>query len=158
MLTEREQFLEWLMQNELPETAVRTVITGDACGCIAGGRDSITPSEQWHRLNPTEDACDGTGLTSPVSTDTNIKGVCLPVGVSQATIPFADEIKTEIGKIQKDDHIWWGTVNTADGSYIDLSTMEELRDYITYDSIKYIVMVVKEVAGIGQVAYLQRKE
>jgi len=157
MLTERAQFLEWLMQNELPETAVRTVITGDACGCVTNSRDGITPSRQWHRNNPSEDDCNGLGVTS-TSTNTNIKGVCLPVGVSQATIPFADEIKTEIGKIQKDDHVWWGTVNTADGTYIDLTTMEELRDYITYDSIKYVVVVVKEVTGIGQVAYLQRKE
>jgi len=155
-LSYRDQFLLWLATDDLAETATLTTVTGDTCPCMEQGRKNYSPD--WHVANPGEDDCEGTGLINTSTTTINIKAVFSPVGLAGNSIPTMKEFIETIGEIQKDDLFLWGTVNTADGSFADLSGKSEYTDYITKDSKKYLIRDVSDIpASVGQVAHLVRR-
>jgi hypothetical protein len=149
------EFCEWLMTDDLAESATLTVVTGEACPCVAASLDGHTPSRQWHADNPGEPDCSGTGLINVNSTVTNIKGIFWPPGMGGSTVPTLLEYREAIGEIKKEDLFLLGAVNTANGSFVDLTGKSEYHDYITKNSQKYLIRDVSDVpAGAGQMAHL----
>lgn len=149
------EFCEWLFTDDLAEAATLTTVTGSTCPCIAASLDGLTPSRQWHADNSGQPDCSGTGLISQSTTMTNIKAIFWPPGMSGNSLPVMLEYKESIGEIGKADLFMLGTVNTADGAYVNLSSTDELHDYVTYNSQKYLIRDVSGVpAGAGQMIHL----
>jgi hypothetical protein len=141
----------------LAKAATITVTTGNTCPCVTNSQDGVTPDSQWHRDNPGADACNDTGLISRVETTTNIKFAIWGLG-AWTNIPKAKEILEQIGEIQKDDLIIIGTLDTDNNDFEDISGKSEYHDWITYDSNKYVIRDVWDLAGVGDMARLVRKE
>jgi len=157
----QDDFMLWLLEDDLAVAAVYTKITGTACPCMTS-RDSNNPaySYQYHIDNSGAEDCEGTGLIDPgkTTTNTNIKAVICPPHLAGNMIPSFKEIATEVGEIQKDDLFFWGTVDTSDGSFVDMSGNDEYSAYVTYDSLKYLIRDVSDIPALnGQAGRLVRK-
>lgn len=101
--------------------AVYKLTTGTVCPCMSS-RDSNKPaySPEWHRLNPTAAACNGTGLISRVVTSTNVKAFFYEVGI------VGDEIKKRfdaavIGLLKDTDLLVIGTLVSSTGAYMAMA-------------------------------------
>lgn len=159
-MTDQERFLDWL--NRFGDTCTMSVITGTVCPCSTS-RDSSNPqySLNWHRDNPSADACNGTLLISRTTTTTTIKAVIHPPNVMATSIYNGKEVLTALGEYQKDDMVYWGGINTSTLALVDISGKNENRDYITFNSINYSIRDVSKMywkgSELGQVARLVRR-
>lgn len=152
------RFLNWLKRTPLAESGVLTEVTGTACPCMSY-KNRSSYSEEWHRQNPTEDDCGGTGLIDTTTTTTNFKGIFSAPRLIGTSIPTSKEFLELIGEIQSSDMFLWGAVNSTTGAVVDLAGQNEYYDYITYDSNKYIIRDVSDLPGqVGQVVHLVRKK
>ena len=134
---------------------------GTACGCMTY-RDSAHPeySREWHRNNPAQTNCNGTGKIGMTLTTTSAKAHIMPLQLAINSSMIKKELLENIGEIQKEDYVLIGTANATTGTFIDLRTLNESYDYIIYDSVNYLVRHVYEYATdavIGQMVLLKRK-
>lgn len=135
--------------------------TGSTCPCMTY-RDSSKPEYNpgWHRDNPAAAACNGTGIISVTTTSTPAKANVMPFLVAINSAMIRKELLDKIGEIQNDDLCLIGTVKVSDGTFIDLSTLVEKKDYITYNSHNYLVRHTFDYGTtevVGQIAILKRK-
>ena len=159
-MTEVERFLSWLYDYG-NEASWVSVTGGTACPCMVNrGSDVYEYSQEWHRNNPASEMCDGTGLIGRTLTTTTIKAIIHPPGVQFNSIYTPKESLTPIGELQIDDMLLWGSVNVSTGAFVDLSSMDEAKDYIVFQSKNYITWDWSDYfrAGvrIGQVCLLRR--
>ncbi len=125
-------------------------------------RDSSHPeySAEWHRQNPAAATCNGTGLISRVTTSIAAKAHVLPMLQAISTNLIKKELLDNIGELGKDDFALIGTVKTSDGSFFDLKTLSEQSDYVTFNTVNYVVRHVYDYATnevVGQMALIKRK-
>jgi hypothetical protein len=147
-MTDAERFLSWLY--DFGSAATLNIVTGTACPCMVS-RDSTKSeySPEWHRNNPTALVCSGTGVITTTTTTTNIKAIIHPPGVMFNSIYAPKETLVPIGELQKDDMLFWGSVNTSTGAFVDLSGKNENKDYVTFNSINYALRDVSDVFWAG---------
>ncbi len=157
----QDQFVELLFNAGSSESAVLTVITGDVCNCVTNGQDGKTPDFQWARDNGETALCNSVGLNNQVITNTNITLVLTPPGISSTSVPKYTELKSVIGEISEKDLFAWGSTNSDDYSYVDLSSYtgaNEKHVYLTYESNKYAIRAVLwNPSRIGQSIFLERR-
>jgi len=140
-------------------SATITVITGTTCPCMAS-RDSSNPSysADWHRVNSSAAACNGTGLISRTTTVTTVHAFFHPVSAVRDDIPRLAEKLSEIGELDEKDYMMFSPVK-SDGTAFSMSGMAERKDKVTYDGKDYLVRHVFDLAvgaNIGQWALLKR--
>ena len=141
-------------------TATVTQVTGTACGCVA----SQGSSREWHRLHPTADDCNGTGLIDTTTTTTSVKSFF--TNRLQSLMTFLNQYKkTEIGEIDDADLFIYGVAKALDASYFDISGLKETGDNrankVTFNSQDYQVRHIYDIPGldetvIGQVGLLKK--
>ena len=78
-MTDKEIFCLDLMNHGAAASLVE--VTGDTCPCFAFGHPGEYSAE-WHRNNPDEDDCNGTGIISESLTTTAIKAHFFPAGAA----------------------------------------------------------------------------
>lgn len=140
--------------------AALTQISGTTCPCMTW-RDPDNPSysAEWHRLNPTADPCNGTGLIDTTTTNTSIKAFFYPPTALPNRQILTKEMLAVIGEIAHDDLMLFGSVDATTGVLVDLTGLNEARDYITYNSQKYLARHVFSLhtnIEVGQFALLKR--
>jgi len=140
-LTWQSRFLALVNRNG--ESVTLTVTTGTVCPCMSyKGRDSY--SEEWHRLNPSEDDCGSTGLIDTTNTATTMKAILyFPQDIGNT--PEAKAFLESIGEIANTDLFALGNVKTSDLSFVDLRDYTEYDAKITYDSNNYSLRDVKNL-------------
>ena len=117
-----------------------TTVTGTTCPCMTyrpGSGSSYSP--QYHADYPAAAECNGIGLISRTTTTVNAKGLFYTIAFLGASNLLIKEQLQEIGEYNKDDLIIHGLVNTSTGAMIDISALNELRDYVTFNSINYVI-------------------
>lgn len=159
-MTEADRFLSWLL--DFGEAGTLSIVTGTACPCMVSRDANISEySPEWHRNNPTAEACGGKGLITITTTTTNLKAiVCSPSAAGGSKYSVKEYLST-IGELQKDDMLFWGSINTATNAFLDLSGKNEARDYVTFQSVNYKIRDVSDYywmgVKIGQIGTLVRK-
>jgi len=138
-----------------------TTITGTTCPCMTyrpGSGSSYSP--QYHLDYPAAENCNGTGLISRTTTTVNAKGLFYTMAFISNKEKIDKERLQEIGELNNDDLFIHGLVNTSTGVMIDLTALTEQRDYITFNSINYVVrhLFRSEIdENICHLALLKRK-
>lgn len=148
------EFLKWVLLEG--DTATYTAVTGDACPCMSWRGSGYSP--EWHRLNPEDDACNGTGLINTESTETSIKGFFYKTDIHYSFL--TDDYKIPAGELKDADVILFGQCNASTGAFVDLATANVRADKITLDSVDYEIRKTLEpsITGrIGQMTALKRK-
>lgn len=159
-MTKQNRFCLWLLRKGADATL--NEVTGTTCPCMTW-RDADNPeySREWHRLYPSAEDCGGTGLISRTTTSTSIKGMAYLIQTATAMGLLTKEQAEAIGELQETDILWTGTANASTGDFVDLSSLVELRDSITYNSTTYRVRHTFDMAWgnettVGQIAILKR--
>ncbi len=132
---------------------------GDSCPCLEYRDGSY--SREWHRLNPDELDCKGTGIIDGTPTETICKGTFSPLVLNVGSGLLNKQQLEQIGEIQESDLALFGTVRVSDGAFLNLSTLNKSSDYILYDGTKYIVKNVFNFSTsdqVGQLVVLSQKE
>jgi len=144
----------------LGTTATVTQVTGTVCPCKKDRGSSF----EWHRLNPSAENCNGTGLINKTTTTTSVKAFF--TNRLQSLMVFLHQYKkSEIGELDGADMFMFGVAKAADASYFDISGLKETGDNrankVTFNSQDYLVRHVYSIAGlnevvIGQVGLLKK--
>ena len=140
-------------------TATLSQVTGTTCGC----QKSSGSSREWHRQNPTEDDCNGTGQIDTTTTTTSVKAFF--TNRLQSLMQFLNKYnKSEIGELDIADLFMFGTAKAADASFVSLVGLEESNtnreNKVIYDSQDYTIRLVYQIGfteEVGQVALLKKK-
>jgi len=111
------------------QSATKSTLAGTACPCIDS--ETLIPSREWHRDNPTAADCGGTGLINSTRTNLSIYAFIQP--------PDGDELeKLPPGLRNVAVMKYFGSVD-ASLNFVSVIGMDEKRDYIVFGSNKYIV-------------------
>ena len=157
-MTHKKRFLKILYKSGMSANLIR--LTGDQCPCMVfEDPDVPSYSPEWHRLNPTAENCNRTGLINTVETTIAIKSIFYSVALKVQSLNLEKEILDKIGEWQKDDLLMYGCVKVADMSEIDLRTLNENVDKIQYDGKLYIPRHTLDVATneiIGSLCLIKR--
>lgn len=123
-------------------TIVLNSKTGDVCPCMnSGDGDRVGYSAEWHRLNPTQENCNGSGIIDADAENINCSTILYGyTDVRNA----AEELKSIIGEIQQDDLFIIGLLDQSDWSEINMSTISEQDDYFTYNGNTYSLRWYKD--------------
>lgn len=97
-----------------------------AVPCPCTNNPEKTPDPKWHRDNPTEPNCNGTGIIQNIPSATAIKAFIRPIRGEEVT-------DTEAGKILASDLKYQGKPS------VPVFTMGS-ADYILYDEKKYRIV------------------
>ena len=154
-MNEQKRFIKFLMRKGV--TVVASIITGDVCPCMSNNRNNY--SAQWHADNPLAEDCNKTGVINSTTTATNIKAMFIK-GVQSLSSFLTKEQISVVGEIQKDEMFMLGQCNTS-GTFYDVSSFVERRDYITVDSVDYLIRENTNIDyqnNIGQISILKRIE
>jgi hypothetical protein len=154
-MTNQNRFLAWLARTTMAQSAKLYTVSGTACPCMSSGnRNSY--SQNWHRLNPTAEDCNGTGKIADTTTYVNIKAVIYSAQQMPRSIHGVEKILSMIGEVNVDDMILIGTINSDTFAYVDLSATTEYANYILFNSLKYHIRNVFNIMDVGQAARLVR--
>jgi len=123
-------------------------VTGTSCPCLTSrGDGSSQYSAEWHRLNPDEDDCGGTGLIDSESTDTGIIAV-FSMELETLSNYLKDLIQSKIGNMKNNYCIMYPPIKSSDYSLVDLNSIDLDADTIIWNSKYYKVLFVVDNAAI----------
>ena len=156
-MSHQTRFLNWLARAPLAESITITETSGTACPCMSS-KNRTSYSEQWHRANPDDDDCNGTGLIDSTNTTTTVKAIIATPATMGTRIPGASHMLEAIGELAVTDLICWGFVNTSTNAQKSLSDPSDYTDKATYGGNDYFIRDVYDIpGGVGQIARLVRK-
>lgn len=112
-------------------------------------------SPEYHRLYPSAEDCEGSGLISSTDTLIEIKAVFYPAIIDNLR-RLPEDTKTIIGEIQDSDYIMYGTLNLENDTYYDLSGLDKNEDLVNYKTNKFKVEKVFKLPKVGQGAILSK--
>lgn len=116
------------------QSATKSTLAGTACPCI--NSETLIPSREWHRDNPTAADCSGTGLIS--STRTNLTIYAFIQEMDEEELEKLPPGLRNVATLK-----YFGAVDTS-LNFVSVASMDEKRDYIVFDSLKYIVRNVDQ--------------
>jgi len=142
-MTDRELFCRDLLTHGVSLSIVQET-GGIVCPC------TLTTGEyspEWHRNNPAEPDCEGLGRLNTETTTTPAKAFIF----NYMLLKNFSRLEP-IGTVTHKDLMMIGTARQADAEFIDLSGMNERRDYVLYQSKKYKVKQIDNLATGDTVA------
>lgn len=141
------------------QAATVAVKSYTACPCTASNFRGEY-SEEWHRENPGETDCGGTGSIGSATTY-NIKGTFFDIATLSTGDFLKDIILTQIGKDDKSRLGGVGFVNTDTEELISFADLTENSDVLTLNSQDYIftkVIPLQSVQEVGEFVLLEPVE
>jgi len=142
-MTDQELFCRDLLRHGVSVSIVRET-GGSICPCTSITGD-VSP--EWHRNNPAEPDCGGLGRLNTVTTT-------IPAKAFIFNYMLLKNFKRlgPIGSVSHKDLMMIGTVKESDAGFLDLSDMDDILDYVLYQSQKYKIRQMDNLTTAETVA------
>lgn len=151
-MKDRQEFLYSLLSNGAEATI--SIVSGDICPCV----NARGISREWHRLHPNDPDCQGNGVINSTVTNKTVKAIFSNTLQTLAIFKNSFE-KLPIGEDYAADLYMIGTVDVSNGSFFDVSILNENKDRIIFQNQEYIIRRAYDIwtnEVIAQVALLKR--
>ncbi len=127
-MTDHQLFCQDVLRYGTDLTLVRHV-GGSDCPCT---EKTGVYSPEWHRNHPDDTDCESIGRTGTVVSELSIKAFVFNYTMVKTFVQFQ-----VVGNVTARDMMIIGTVNTVDGAFLDLNTLDLLNDYFEYNGCRY---------------------